>query len=367
MEGILKRNSARSLTRLGFAFEDFCAKLFQELGYDVEREPSDAEGRDVDLIAFGPSDTFYIQVKYSSRSSDSLSRLRDWAARAAASMFPPGQHTGVLLVSSMLDPARKAWAAEEFGIRIWDRSELTQLSRQAGLEKELVALLGEESAPSRFKSPSGRRIASDNVVEVEVSELSAASQTQQKGESLIQRLRDIPPGRATATLYERLCQDIIAYLFGDHLLDARPQQRLEDNLNILDIVYRVDPSHPFWVTLTRDFRARVIVFECKNYSEPVTPLQVYTTERYMSTNALRPICFLMSRHSPHDHAELAAFGAMRESGKLLIFLSDHDISRMLMVRDAQLAEQRDTQAWIENDPTIILDQKIYDFIARCPR
>lgn len=363
MEGILIRNSARSLNRLGFAFEDFCARLFQKLGYDVEREPSDAEGRDVDLIAFGPSDTLYIQIKYSSRSSDSLSRLRDWAARAASSMFPPGEHTGVLLVSSMLDPARKAWAEEEFGIRIWDRSELTQLSLQTGLEQELVALLGEESSPNRFKPPSGQRIESAPDVEVEVSD----SKEQLKGESLVQRLRDTPPGRAAATSYERLCQEIIAYLFGDHLLDARPQQRFEDNLNILDIVYRVDPSHPFWVTLTRDFRARVIVFECKNYSEPVTPLQVYTTERYMSTNALRPICFLMSRQSPHHHAELAAFGAIRESGKLLIFLSDHDISRMLMVRDAQLAEKRDSPAWIENDPTIILDQKIYDFIARCPR
>ena len=160
--------------------------------------------------------------------------------------------------------------------------------------------------------------------------------------------------------------EIIEYLFGEHLLDARPQARLEDGLSILDVVYRVNPSHIFWETLTRDFRARVIVFECKNYTDPVGPQQVYTTERYISTGALRPICFLLTRKPPHEHAELAAFGAMRESGKLLIFLSDKDLGEMLKVRDAQILNSKDP-ADQDNDPTILLDQKIYDFIARLPR
>ena len=95
----------------------------------------------------------------------------------------------------------------------------------------------------------------------------------------------------------------------------------------------------FWETLTRDFRARVVVFECKNYSEPLGPLEVYTTERYMSLGALRPICFVLSRKPVHAHAELAAFGAMRKfGGKLLIFLSDEDLVAMLRMRAAQLRD-----------------------------
>jgi hypothetical protein len=132
-------------------------------------------------------------------------------------------------------------------------------------------------------------------------------------------------------------------------------------------VYRVDPRHHFWATLTRDFRARVVVFECKNYTDPISPMQVFTTERYMSVNALRPLCFMLTRKTPHAHAELAAFGALRESGKLLIMLNDEDLVQMIKVRDAQLQEEPGTPAWDQNDPTIILDQKIYDFVARCPR
>lgn len=57
---------------------------------------------------------------------------------------------------------------------------------------------------------------------------------------------------------------------------------------------------------------------------------------------------------------------MREAGKLLIFLSDKDLGEMLEVRDAQISDSKDPVDQ-DNDPTILLDQKIYDFIARLPR
>ena len=85
----------------------------------------------------------------------------------------------------------------------------------------------------------------------------------------------------------------------------------------------------------------------------------------MSVGALRPICFVLSRRPVHEHAELAAFGAMRETGKLLIFLSDEDLKTMIRLRAAQLREEPSRRD--SNDPTIYLDQKIYDFIARLPR
>jgi hypothetical protein len=95
-------------------------------------------------------------------------------------------------------------------------------------------------------------------------------------------------------------------------------------------------------------------------------MQVYSTERYVSPNALRSICFLLTRHGPNDHATLAAYGALRETGKLLIFLSDSDLIEMLQMRDVQLANA-DKVAMSDSDPTLLLDQKIYIFLAQMPR
>jgi len=110
-----------------------------------------------------------------------------------------------------------------------------------------------------------------------------------------------------------------------------------------------------------------MVFECKNYSKPIQPEQIYTTERYVSAGALRPICFLLTRSKPHKHTELAAYGAMREGGKMFVFLDDDDVCKMLAVRDAQLRLTKDDPAYFEDDPTIVLDQTIYDFLGRMPR
>ncbi|MER9544682.1 hypothetical protein NKI72_21780 [Mesorhizobium sp. M0437] len=160
------------------------------------------------------------------------------------------------------------------------------------------------------------------------------------------------------------------YLFGDYLVDPRPQSRTEDGLDILDLVYRVRAGHPFWDTLTRDFRTRAIIFECKNYSDGITPGQIYSTERYVNAAALRSVCFLVSRAVPHENAELAAFGAMREGGKLFVLLHDAHLEEMLAIRQTQRQLQAKEGSPVRdfaNDPSEILDQAIYDFLTRMGR
>ncbi len=57
-------------------------------------------------------------------------------------------------------------------------------------------------------------------------------------------------------------------------------------------------------------------------------------------------------------------GEVRE---LFVFLDDEDICEMLDVRDAQIRLSKDDEAYFENDPTVVLDQKIYDFLGGMPR
>lgn len=363
----------RSMNRLqeqSLRFEALAAKVLIAAGYEVEREVrADVDGQmfSVDAVFRDANGSRYLaEVKWTRRNPVPVQMLRDWAARLTAYKTAAPDAQLVLIVSGLADDAHRDWIAEQFSVDVWDAERLRFLARGDG--QLLAELMRSEDETSRLETD---RVSSRTTSESQTSppaqfEREESPRLQTPGEALVAQLDAIPPGNKGAKAYERICIEIIDYLFGEHLVDARPQARTEDGLDIFDVVYRVRPNHDFWNTLTRDFRARVIMFEFKNYSDPVGPQQVYTTERYMSGSALRPICFLVSGQSPHAHAELAAFGSMRESGKLLVFLSDADLVTMLRFRDAEIAAFYAGKT-VDDDPSVVLDQKIYQFLATMGR
>lgn len=348
------------------AFEVLVGRIFVHAGYIVQPQATvHREDRvfRLDLVAERRDETLAIEIKWSRLDPIPLGTLRDWAARVRSYVGLVKGADMVLAVSGQVDPSHADWILREYQIEVFDRRRIEALaSGDAQLEADLRAFAARTTAMEM------ERIAAQTA-ETDPTDLPAATESLEAkllGEELIQRLAATPRGQPGAKAYEALCIDIIDYVFGEHLVDAQPQSRSEDGLSVMDVVYRVRTTNGFWKTLTRDFRARVILFEFKNYTDSVSPQQVYTTERYMSVSAMRPICFLITRSKPHEHAELAAFGAMREGGKLLVFLSDEDLATMLRFRDAEvraLAEGRTVQ----NEPSILLDQKIYTFLSTMAR
>ncbi len=356
-------------SRFAFRFEDLIAELFTILGYSVEREAS-VPGNDVraaDIIARKDTEIVKaIEVKWTHRPDVYLRVLRQWSPDVARLKADNVQ--ALLVASGYVKKSRRDWAESEFGIKIWDRANILEAARGTSVQDSLERLFEEAGRWPLLPTEGNAVIASASSSEATQDEEAADDLPKQvRGEALIARLDDIKKGDDGAKDYENLCKEIVDYLFGDALADPRPQARLDDKLSILDIVYRVKSHSPFWSALTRDFRARVIVFECKNYDGPVGPMQVFTTERYMSVVALRPICFVLSRTAAHKHAKIAAQGAMRETGKLLIFLDDEIIKKMLRLRDDQVLGGKDSVAWSNNEPTEVIDQEIYDFLATMPR
>jgi hypothetical protein len=273
----------------------------------------------------------------------------------------------LLVIGGPSSPQHRAWAEQEFNIQVWDRDEL--LRRAGRMHEQFVAFFAEIDldAKQRARFQEARIDAPELPLEEPEGAIPTDETPTAIGPSIIERLRTLKPGKQQAKKYELLCRDIIEYIFGNDLRDGRSQQHTHDQLNFYDIIYRIRPTNSFWTNLSRDFRARAILFECKNYNKGIGPMQVFMTERYLSSNTLRPICFILSRTEPHRHAVQAAFGAMRDSGKLLIFLSDKDLIQMIGAKDTQIATGGSHQERIANDPTELLDQKIYDFIASIPR
>lgn len=353
------------IRRFAQQFEMLCENLLRNLGYDTKREFKAENGYQLDIVGLrGGNIELATEIKLVTENPATLSVLRNITSRARALFrgLSLSSDRLLLILSCNAEVEHVKWLNNEFEIQVWDRSRILSEAAEFGEFSNAFNKFFDEL--QQFENI-GRDLSSADVgLPPELQE-----DVTIRGDELCGRLHSIPRGKKGASQFERLTVEIIDYLFGDYLLDARPHNRLEDDLSILDIIYRVRPGHPFWDTLTRDFRARVMVFECKNYSGPITPNQIYSTERYVSAGALRPICFLISRTKPHEHTELAAFGAMREGGKLFVFLDDEDMCEMLKMKDVQLKQdkEKEEESYFKNDPTLILDQKIYDFLGRLAR
>lgn len=347
----------------GMRFEALCALFFQELDFLIERNIRLKRGLEIDLIARRDDKIVYIvEVKALTKQRADLSMLRDVVvqARMHLRMSDVDQGRGLLIVSAEVDAEHRSWLKAEFHIELWDRQHLIAHARSPLREQfeNFFAELDRQEGSASWPSAEANSVGSA---------FEQVTKAGSRGRDFCRELRRLQPGKATAKTYESLMEEILEYLFGDYLLDPKSQRRLEDDLSILDLTYRVKPTHPFWDTLTRDLRARVMVFEFKNYEEPIRPTQVYSTERYIHVGALRPICFIISRKKPHRHALRAAAGAIREAGKLMILLSDDDICKMLDLRDAQLRIVATSHQYFQNDPTIVLDERIYEVLSTLPR
>jgi hypothetical protein len=154
-----------------------------------------------------------------------------------------------------------------------------------------------------------------------------------EGQRFKDKLKRIPCGRASWKAYENLMEDVLKFLFKTDLTMWDPQQRTDDTLSRFDLVCRINGFDSFWKAMIRSFNTRFVLFEFKNYCDELTQHQVYTTERYLYKNALRSVGFIVSRKGASEGAEQAAKGALRENGKLIIFLDDRDINKMLDIKD----------------------------------
>lgn len=153
--------------------------------------------------------------------------------------------------------------------------------------------------------------------------------------SYIDKLGSIPSGKSNFSKYEDLCIDILKYLFGDQLSLWKKQTQSNSNLFRFDLICKIknDTSLDFWNVLKRFYDTLYVVFEFKNYSEPITQSEIYTTERYLYAKALRRVAIMITRKGLDANAEIAQRGVLRENGKLIICLSDKNIIEMIEMKE----------------------------------
>ena len=159
------------------------------------------------------------------------------------------------------------------------------------------------------------------------------SANEKAGAKLCNRLNEVPVGRDGWSSFEDICTEALSHLFGDQFGTQHKQSLSEDGFHRRDLLVRLRPTNDFWLSLAHDFRSRYVVFELKNYAEEIGQNEIYLTEKYLFTTALRSVCFIIARSGANDRAYRAAAGSLRENGKLIIILTMKDLCEMLRATD----------------------------------
>lgn len=154
-------------------------------------------------------------------------------------------------------------------------------------------------------------------------------------ESYFDRLQKCKPGKENQSdkEYERICTDIIKFLFETEFYKVSAQHKTEDEMFRMDLLCSLKGTTEFWRFLINFYHTRFVVFEYKNYGEPISQNLIYVTEKYLFPVALRNVAFIISRKGFDSNAQKAALGCLRESGKLIISIDEDDLIKMISLKE----------------------------------
>ena len=154
----------------------------------------------------------------------------------------------------------------------------------------------------------------------------------EEAENLIERLKNIEPGkeRNNDKKYEKICSDIIMYLFKDEFTKIYKNTSTKDNMFEMDLICGIKGKYDFFKILINHYNTRLLVFEFKNYKEEISQNLIYTTEKYLYNAALRNVAIIISRNGFSNNAYKAAVGTLTENNKLILDLTDEDLVEMII-------------------------------------
>lgn len=324
--------------RLGYQFEDLCADLFRAYGFIVKQdEVQEVSGRkyyyDV-LIENEKGEQAIAEIKLYRTRKASRSMLKKAIEKLLRSGDVSNIKNLVLIIGSSLQSELKKELESEYGIVIFDSKNLISLfSINTNLSDRYQSITN-DIPKSVF-----------NDIEVEetniniIFSLTSLSNhridiSQSTAELLEAMLENIKCGKEDYRLFEETCTEILSFLFEEYLTGWHEQIKTSDDLNRYDLICRIKNGNEFWNFIKEEFKSRYIIFEFKNYCSKIKQTQIYTTEKYLFQTALRNVCFMISREGPDRGAILASNGVLRETGKLIVHLTQNDIIEMLRLKDS---------------------------------
>jgi hypothetical protein len=373
--------------QLGYQFEKLCQQIFIAHNFTIK----------VDQFINGQNIKREADIVFERGNLNGIAEIKLYSSRTvspkmienAVERFSPllGLHkVNLLIVSSVVTAPYKQQFRERNNVHVWDITDLFRLTfNNPDLYYELEQLYVQATG----ESPGELMMVEfgyegDNWPIMEFNDLpepsahtkaSSATISKTKGEELCDKLSSIPAGRgddddesddegllgSSDQQYEKSCIDILRFLFERDLALWEDQLTTDAGIHRFDLICRIRSDHNFWQEIAGDFNTRYVLFEFKNYGKKIKQGQIFTTEKYLFEKGYRMVAFVISKKGADKNALIAAKGAMREQGKLIINLTDKDLCDMLAIYEGRAERHK------ISDPTEILREKIDDMLTKIIR
>lgn len=238
----------------------------------------------------------------------------------------------ILIMSCQVPDEIKEYYYKEKRIVIIDISNLLYLSQgKDKLMKELIEVI-QYNVHDIMPKP----LVNSEIFKFESKEeASEVFETEiERATSLIKKLEKLGYGKAQGNdkEYEKLCVNIIEFLFKTEFTKMSKQSSTEDKMFRMDLICGLKETSEFWKILIHHYNTRFVVFEFKNYKDEIDQNLIYITEKYLYNAVLRNVAIIISRKGFSNNAHKAAKGILTETGKLIIELKDDDIIAMLRMK-----------------------------------
>lgn len=287
---------------------------------------------------------FMTRMYSDSREIATLNRLQSYSrrlGRAESDRKKDLSLQNICVVANLVsDETKRKYEEAKMGY-VWDiRNVLWLFEEYPELKNELISILNYSVETIEPKRP-------EPFIFEEESSQTETTEPESVADSYIRQLDALGTGRESFLKYEKLCVSILKYILGEYLALWEQQKTTEEDLYRFDMCCKIKNgvTQDFFDTICKYFSTKYIVFEFKNYEKLITQREIYTTEKYPYEKALRKVAIIISRNGADKHAEMAARGSLRESGKLIICLSDEDMKAMLQIKKEG---ERTTGEYLEN-------------------
>src|SRR5262249_16056062 len=141
-------------------------------------------------------------------------------------------------------------------------------------------------------------------------------------------LQACPPGQLHFRTYEDLGVELLRYLFPTELGEPRVQPRTEDGVERRDVVSRSNRCSRFFHRESDRFNADFIIWDFKNYGEPISGEVINDVATYASP-ALGQLVVVVSRRGGNESARATQLRRLRNDKRMVLVLSDEHLLEMV--------------------------------------
>lgn len=333
-------------------FENLCVKLFKSFNFKVDhytgKDIHDKLLRECDLILEKDGLKIVVDVKfYKTKKPDriNLEHATRQLDKTAEQFNTPNK---LLIINCKLDSKFINEIKETYKLEILTSENLLYLSKESTeLYNEFLSIINSAIINNEKTTEVKPDISFLESMFYPIKDIIKKPEE----ECSCKELLDVE--KSKGKIYEEKCTKILHCLFNEDLTRWSKQERTDDDLSRFDLVCRVNKQdNAFWNLIINEFNSRYIIFEFKNYKDQIKQTQIYTTEKYLFQRALRNVAFIISREGADDNAIKVTKGILRETGKLIINLTDQDLCEMLKYK-------KDGR-----EPTDILFDIVDDFLLK---